>query len=98
MRSLLCLAFLTSAALAADTHKLTRVYEKLTTAGVEVLYDDRGERPGEQFADADLMGLPTRLVVSTSSLEKGGVELKERSQKDSKILSADAVIQALAKP
>lgn len=75
-----------------------KLYEKLQGAGVEVLYDDRGERPGEQFADADLFGIPTRLVVSERSLEQRGVELKKRTGKDSTITDIDAVIEALAKP
>jgi prolyl-tRNA synthetase len=45
-----------------------RVYATLDTAGIGVLFDDRGERPGVQFADADLIGLPVRLIVAEDSL------------------------------
>jgi prolyl-tRNA synthetase len=55
-----------------------RVEQALAGAGVEVLHDDRGERPGVQFADADLIGLPLRLTASDRSLAKGGVEVKRR--------------------
>lgn len=54
------------------------LYEKLTKAGVEVLYDDRALRPGEKFADADLIGIPTRLVISQKTLEAGKVEVIDR--------------------
>lgn len=73
------------------------VYERLTRAGIEVLYDDRGERPGEQFADADLLGIPWRLVVSEKSISAGGFEIKSRSTEKTQILDVDAVIQALGK-
>jgi prolyl-tRNA synthetase len=56
------------------------VYASLQAAGVEVLYDDRDERPGVKFKDADLIGLPLRLTVSERSLKQGGVELKRRDQ------------------
>ena len=56
------------------------LHDELTAAGIEVLMDDRDEAPGVKFADADLIGLPVRLVVSPRSLEAGGVELKMRSE------------------
>ncbi|MDR0547944.1 MAG: proline--tRNA ligase [Deltaproteobacteria bacterium] len=55
--------------------------DKLTAAGVEVLYDDRDVRPGVKFKDADLLGLPLRLTVSEKTLEKGGAELKNRADR-----------------
>jgi len=54
------------------------VYGKLTAAGVDVLYDDRDDRPGAKFADADLVGLPWRLVIGPRGLKEGKVELKRR--------------------
>jgi len=69
-----------------------QLYADLTAAGVEVLYDDRPESAGVKFNDADLIGLPLRAVVSKRSLKNGGVELKLRSQKESRIVQlADAV-------
>ena len=55
------------------------LHDDLLGAGIEVLMDDRDEGPGVKFADADLIGLPVRLVVSPRSLERGGVEIKMRS-------------------
>jgi len=54
------------------------LYENLVSAGVEVLYDDRDARAGEKFADSDLMGIPTRVVVSKKTLERGMVEKVDR--------------------
>ena len=55
------------------------VYEELTGAGIEVLYDDRDERPGTKFADAELMGIPQRLTVSDRGIEAGEFELTDRA-------------------
>ena len=65
------------AAAAADD-----LYAQLQAAGVEVLYDDRDERPGVKFKDADLMGMPLRVTVSERSLKQGGVELKRRDSNE----------------
>ncbi|MBN1585334.1 hypothetical protein JW899_03125 [Candidatus Uhrbacteria bacterium] len=64
----------------------------LAAVGLEPLYDDREDvRAGEKFADADLIGLPVRLVVSPKSLGAGGVEWKLRSGSDTEIVPIDAV-------
>ncbi|HEU0080933.1 MAG TPA: aminoacyl--tRNA ligase-related protein [Candidatus Paceibacterota bacterium] len=55
------------------------LYATLTKAGIETLYDDRDARPGEKFADADLMGMPYRVVVSDKTLAAGRHELKVRA-------------------
>ena len=55
------------------------LYGDLRTAGVEVLYDDRDERPGVKFADMDLIGLPWQLVVGPRGLKTGLVEIKNRA-------------------
>jgi prolyl-tRNA synthetase len=57
---------------------------QLEQLGVEVLVDDRDERPGVKFKDADLLGVPVRLTLGKKSLESGGVELKLRRNKDQK--------------
>jgi prolyl-tRNA synthetase len=54
------------------------LYAELESTGIEVLFDDRGERAGVQFADADLLGVPLCLVVSARSSQAGGVEGKRR--------------------
>lgn len=76
------------------------VYEKLQRAGIEVLFDDREEiSAGEKFADADLIGIPTRLVVSEKTLRQDSgqnrIEWKERTSKKTLILSLDRVISRL---
>lgn len=72
-----------------------QAYQSLKAAGVSVLYDDRDERPGEKFADADLFGLPYRVVVSEKSLQAGGLELKKRTQTDTKITSPTELVDSL---
>jgi len=57
-----------------------KIYQQLTDNGIEVLYDDRDASAGEKFADADLVGIPTRLVVSEKTLAQKSVELKKRDQ------------------
>jgi prolyl-tRNA synthetase len=69
------------------------LYKDLLQAGCEVVFDDRDEKAGSQFADADLLGVPFRLVVSPRSLEKGGVEFVYRDKsKDAGIVSTHAVV------
>ncbi len=73
-----------------------KVYEKLNDAGVEVLFDDRGEiSAGEKFADADLLGMPYRAVVSERSIKEGGIELKKRIEEKGKIISLEDLIKIL---
>jgi prolyl-tRNA synthetase len=74
-----------------------KLYEDLKSAGVSVLYDDRNERAGEKFNDSDLIGLPVRLVVSSRTLEKDGVEWKERSQAEAKEVKIGEVVDAVKK-
>ncbi|MEK7108656.1 MAG: aminoacyl--tRNA ligase-related protein [Patescibacteria group bacterium] len=64
------------------------LYKKLLAKGVAVLYDDRDEKSaGEKFADADLIGIPWRVVVSEKTIEKKGVEIKRRSEERARIVS-----------
>ena len=72
-----------------------RLYAELQERGVEVLYDDRGERPGVQFADADLIGLPIRVTVGEKSLAKGGVEVKRRDSETAELVAAEHVPERL---
>jgi prolyl-tRNA synthetase len=68
------------------------LYRSLTGAGLDVLYDDRDERPGGKFATADLIGIPWQLVVGPKSLAEGKAELKRRATGEKEILPlADAV-------
>ena len=63
------------------------IYHSLQSAGVAVLYDDRDERAGVKFNDADLVGCPVRLTVGEKALKEGMVELKPRKQKDNRLIS-----------
>lgn len=68
------------------------LYAKLQQAGVEVLLDDRDERPGIKFKDADLIGVPLRLTIGAKSLDRQCVEFKRRDEKMARDLPlADAV-------
>jgi prolyl-tRNA synthetase len=71
------------------------IYGKLKDAGVDVLYDDRDERPGAKFADMDLIGLPWQLIVGPRGLAAGKLELKRRSTGRRQELSADAALARL---
>ncbi|MBI2344389.1 MAG: proline--tRNA ligase [Deltaproteobacteria bacterium] len=68
-----------------------RAYETLTTAGVEVLYDDRQERAGVKFADAELIGIPYQVVIGGKGVETGSLELKERCTGDARMMSLQDV-------
>lgn len=73
------------------------LYQALMDAGLEPLYDDREERAGVKFKDADLIGIPLRVTVSTRSLQSGGFEFKRRNQEERWIVPAEdalAVIRA----
>lgn len=69
------------------------IYRRLTAAGVEVLYDDRDERPGVKFKDADLIGIPLRIVVGAKNLVEGKVELKLRRGGEMELLPIDAAVE-----
>jgi prolyl-tRNA synthetase len=74
-----------------------KVYDQLTQAGVGVIYDDRNVRAGEMLTDADLMGMPIRLVVSQKSAQAGGYELKPRSSDKTEIVPENLLIDQLVK-
>jgi prolyl-tRNA synthetase len=71
------------------------LYAELNAAGIEVLYDDRDERPGVKFNDADLIGLPLRVTVSGKTLAKGGVEVKRRAGGDVRLMPLDGIAATL---
>lgn len=72
------------------------LYQNLIKEGTSVIYDDRDASAGEKFADADLIGIPTRIVISEKSLASGGVEIKKRTEKESKIISLKEVSKIIA--
>jgi prolyl-tRNA synthetase len=74
-----------------------KIYQKLLSRNIEVLLDDREISAGEKFADADLLGIPLRVVVSKKSLEKGGVEIKERRKEKTEIIKIEKLLDKLEK-
>lgn len=73
-----------------------KLYEELMKKGVEVLYDDRSDvSAGEKFADADLIGIPYRVVVSKRSLTDGGYEVKKRTEDKGKVVSSNELMNLL---
>jgi prolyl-tRNA synthetase len=72
------------------------LYSKLLDQGIEVLYDDRDVRPGQKFADADLMGIPLRIVVSDKTISAGQFEVKKRTSTDVTMQSLDDILKDLA--
>ena len=69
-----------------------KIYDDLTKAGCEVLIDDRNERPGVKFKDADLLGIPLRITVGRRAGE-GIVEVKRRDSKDASEITVDEAIK-----
>jgi prolyl-tRNA synthetase len=72
-----------------------RLYTELAAKGVDVLYDDRDERPGAKFATLDLLGLPHQLLVGPRGLAEGKVELKDRRSGARELVSLEAAIDKL---
>ena len=73
-----------------------KIYQDLLDKNVEVLFDDRADvMAGAKFADADLIGIPVRLVISKRSLENGGIEFKNRNEETNEILSLDSFLNKI---
>lgn len=70
-----------------------QLYQDLQAAGIEVLFDDRQERPGVKFNDADLIGIPIRLTVSERAIQSGGIEVKRRDQAAKTIIPVDEILE-----
>ncbi|TSC83659.1 MAG: prolyl-tRNA synthetase [Microgenomates group bacterium Gr01-1014_16] len=76
------------------------IYEKLTDAGIEVLWDDTDRPAGQKFADVDLIGVPVRLVVSEKTLRQAQgkqIEWKERASDKTELLSLEEVVERMKK-
>ncbi len=69
-----------------------KIYNDLLAKGIEVIYDDRGEKPGFMFADADLLGVPFRIITSPKNLPNNQVEFKIRGQKESTLLPLEGIV------
>ena len=68
------------------------VYDELGYAGLEVLFDDRDERPGVKFADADLIGIPYHAIIGKKAVEEGKIELKVRKTSERKMVDAKHIV------
>ena len=83
-------------AIGLDNEEVRAAAEKLagdlSAAGLEVLFDDRDERPGVQFADADLLGVPYRLIVSPRNLAQGQIEWKRRDTGETGFIEPDEAV------
>ena len=71
--------------------KAEEIYDILQNAGISVLFDDRDERAGVKFNDADLIGLPLRLTIGEKGLKEGMVELKMRTEKENQLVPLDNI-------
>lgn len=74
-----------------------KVYKALTEAGIDVLFDDRSERAGVKFNDADLIGMPVRITIGEKSLKDNMIEMKARSSKDVLKIEVDNVVDEVRK-
>jgi prolyl-tRNA synthetase len=74
-----------------------RLYELLKENGIDALYDDRDARAGEKFADSDLIGIPTRLVISEKTMSEGGIETVERKTGTTGFVSDSDVVDLFQK-
>jgi prolyl-tRNA synthetase len=72
-----------------------KLYTDLCLKGYEVLFDDRDERPGVKFNDADLLGMPLRLTISQRALSEGSIEWKQRDHPEKKLVPLEDIFQAI---
>lgn len=74
-----------------------KIYEELSGKRIEVLIDDRNERPGVKFKDADLLGIPLQIIIGDRNLKEGAVELKIRKDKTTEKVGADEISTKVVK-
>lgn len=72
------------------------LYDQMMALGFEVLLDDRDVRPGVKFADAELIGIPHRVVISEKGIEKNNIEYRHRTNKDSEMITRENLMQLLS--
>lgn len=77
--------------------RATALYTKLTAAGIDTLFDDRNARPGEKFADADLIGIPYRVVISKKTGDQVEVKRRTQSGAEAQMMGVDELIQMVKK-
>ncbi|MGB9715225.1 MAG: proline--tRNA ligase [Thermodesulfovibrionales bacterium] len=74
-----------------------KIYQELSNEGIEVLIDDREERAGVKFKDADLIGIPTHIIIGEKNLKEGMVEIKDRKTKKSEKVEIENVVRRIIK-
>jgi prolyl-tRNA synthetase len=79
------------------TKEADRIYELLAENGIEALYDDRDVRAGEKFADSDLIGIPTRFVVSEKTMAQGAVEAVNRADGVTSLVPESGIVEYLGR-
>ena len=72
-----------------------KLYEQLNAAGIDTLLDDRDQRPGVKFNDADLIGIPVRVNIGDRGLKEGKFELKKRKAAEAEMVPADALLERI---
>ncbi len=82
-------------ALSGAENETDKLYKEMIKKGIEVLYDERDKTAGEKFADADLIGLPVRVLVSKKTLSQNSCELKKRTEKESKLIPLKDILGML---
>lgn len=82
-------------ALDGAENEANNLYEEMNKKGIEVLYDDRDKSAGEKFADADLIGLPIRVLLSKKTLEQKSCELKKRVELESRLVPLSSILNLL---
>ena len=80
---------------AGELEAAEKLYEQLKAAGLDVLLDDRDERAGVKFNDADLIGIPIRLTVGSRGLANGQIEMKLRHENDRTDVPLDQVVESV---
>ncbi len=70
-----------------------KIYQNLSKRGIEVLYDDRDKSAGEKFADADLIGIPARIVISERTLAKSSAEVKKRNEEKIELIKISKILK-----
>ena len=79
----------------ATRDTVQRLHDEFEAAGLEVLLDDRDERPGVKFKDMDLLGLPVRVVVGPKTLAKGQAEVRRRRSREVSLVDLDRLLPAI---
>jgi prolyl-tRNA synthetase len=75
-----------------DKKAADKLYQEMVEHGIEVLYDDRDKAPGEKFAEADLIGIPYRLVISDKTIAQNSIEVKRRDNQETELVKLSEVI------